>query len=245
MIGAIVFIFGLLTGSFLNSVIFRLHKKQGFVRGRSKCPECKKELSVIELIPLISFLIQAGKCRKCKKPISVQYPLVELASGLLFLACYLFYGLQPRLVLSLVYICFLIIIFVYDFKYSLIPDAVVLPAVATALIGEILIDPSFTRLVLGGIIGLGFFLVQYLVSRGKWIGAGDLRLGLFMGFALGWPSILAAILIAYVIGAFMAVALVAFKKKSWKDQIPLGTFLTAAAVITMFFGDVLVSWYWY
>ena len=245
MIGLIFFILGLIVGSFLNAVIYRLHKKTGFVKGRSKCPKCNKTLTVWELIPILSFMIQKGRCRQCQKKISWQYPAVELACGLLFLASYLFFGFEWRLLFTLIYVCFLIILFVYDLKYYLIPDTVVLPAILIALVGEIILGVPFTKIALGGIIGLGFFLIQYLLSRGKWIGGGDLRLGLFIGIALGWPNILVALFIAYMIGALAAVFLMMSKKKSWKDQVPLGTFLTIACAITIFFGEVIMSWYWY
>lgn len=245
MIGAMFFILGLLTGSFLNSVIFRLREKTGFVKGHSKCPGCGKILSARELIPLISFVIQKGRCRGCQKRISIQYPLVELASGLLFLASYLYFGLEWRLLLTLIYISFLMILFVYDLKYYFIPDVVVLPAILIALIGQIVLGVSFTKIALGGIIGLGFFLIQYILSKGKWIGGGDLRLGLLMGVMLGWSNILVALFIAYVVGAVFALYLVVFKKKTWKEKIPLGTFLTFACVITIFFGEAIINWYWY
>ena len=134
MLYVVFFILGLAVGSFLNCVIYRLEKKKSFIRGRSYCPHCKKTLSWFELIPLMSFILQKAKCLKCKKKISWQYPLVELATGILFVLCIWYFS--PNFLLSTFYFLFstfLIIIFVYDLKHYIIPDKVIYPAIIIAL----------------------------------------------------------------------------------------------------------------
>ena len=129
----LVYIFGLIVGSFLNCVIYRLEEGKSFLKGRSFCPDCKHTLSWQDLIPLLSFLILKGKCRYCKKPISWQYPLVELATGILFILI-LNFSTRPGGVILFVVSCFLIVIFVYDLKHYIIPDKIIYPAIAIALI---------------------------------------------------------------------------------------------------------------
>lgn len=243
MFEAIVFIYGLIIGSFLNVVVYRTKNKKNFLKGRSFCTHCKKSLSVLDLIPLISFLLLGGKCRYCKKRISWQYPLVEAGSGLTFLFIYLTYGFSLEFFLYSVYAVFLIIIFVYDLLYYLVLDSVSIPAIIISFIGSLLLGYSLTDILIGGIIGLTFFLLQFVISKGKWIGGGDLRLGLMCGFMVGWPKILPLLVITYVGGAIVSVALLASKKKKWSDSVPLGIFLTVATLVVLLFGDQIIDWY--
>jgi len=250
----IYFILGLAVGSFLNVVIYRLGKGKKFSEKRSYCPNCKKNLKWFELVPIFSFVVQRGKCRYCGKRISWQYPLVELVTGLLFVFNFLLVSkgfglwLSPDffnlvLIRNFVFISALVLIFVYDLKYYLILDKITLPAAAFALLVNLLIGVSLYNLLLSAIIGGGFFLLQYLVSRGRWIGGGDIRLGALMGLMLGWPQILTALFLAYVIGAFVSLILVLVSKKKWSSQVPFGTFLSLATVGVLFFGPQIVDWY--
>ena len=248
---AFLFLFGLVVGSFLNSVIYRLDTGESIIKSRSHCPYCKKTLSWLELIPLMSFIFQRGKCRHCKKPISWQYPLVELATGILFaLYCWYFY---PNILLSIFYFLisgFLIVIFVYDLKHYIIPDQIIYPAIIVAgiwyLVSGIFIrDTSYEILdtFLSAILASAFFLAIILISRGKWMGIGDAKLAFLMGLILGWPKILAALFLAFLIGAAISVILLALKKKTLKSEIPFGPFLSLATVIAIFWGDILINWY--
>ncbi|MFH1226190.1 MAG: prepilin peptidase [bacterium] len=243
------FLLGLAVGSFLNCVIFRLEKGEKFWHGRSHCFSCQKELGFRDLIPIFSFIRQKGRCRFCRKKISWQYPLVELATAVLFSATVLLrldsglaiaYGWLFR---DWLFIAFLIIIFVYDLKYYLILDKVIVPAIIIALAFNLILGLTWQSLVLGGLIGGVFFLFQFLVSRGRWLGGGDIRLGVLMGAVLGWPGVAIAITLAYFIGSIFSLILLALKKKSWQSQLPLGTFLTIATVITMFWGQEILRWY--
>ena len=248
MIPFFIFVLGLLFGSFINALVYRLHTEQPFVRARSHCPHCKHTLGWLDLIPVLSWLTLKGNCRYCRLRISIQYPLVELATGLSFLLVYLagpttswLYNLQ--LATWLIFTVFLIIIFIYDLKYYLILDQIVLPAAVIAFILNIFLGISWWVMLLSGLMAGGFFLVQYLVSGGTWIGGGDIRLGFLMGLMLSWPATLAALFLAYVGGSIVGLALIAFSRKSWGSQVPFGTFLTAATFITMLYGRQLIDWY--
>ena len=249
----IIFIFGLIVGSFLNAVIWRLHTGESFINGRSYCPECKHVLGFWDLVPVFSFVFLGGKCRYCHKKISWQYPLVELITGILFALVYFnlyltvqatSYELLVTLIAYLFFASILIIIFVYDLKYYLILDVVTIPAIVVAFLVNLYLGLGFVNLLLGALIAGGFFWLQFVLSKGKWIGGGDIRLGVLMGLILGWKLVLVALFLAYIIGAVVGVGLLAYKKKEWGSQVPFGTFLSLATVIALLWGEIILNWYW-
>ncbi len=255
MLVVFVFILGLLVGSFLNVVIFRLHRGETFIRGHSKCLFCKHRLKIKDLVPLLSFLFLKGRCRYCKQKFSIQYFLVELITAICFVLIYIkiFPSLDIlagdwldiwQMVGWFVLTAWLVIIFVYDLKYYLILDIVVIPAIILAFIFNYVLGFEVLNLLLAGLVGGGFFLAQFLVSKGKWIGGGDIRLGFLMGILLGWPHILTALFVAYILGSLISIVLLFGNKKHLTDKIPFGTFLSVATFVTMLYGDWLVAWYW-
>lgn len=240
----LVAILGVVVGSFLNAVIYRLHAGVSFMSGRSYCPHCKHNLAARDLIPLVSFCLLKGKCRYCGKSISWQYPLVEATTALGFLLLYWKFGLSASLFVYLVYTCILMVIFVFDLRYYLILDRVSIPAILIAgVLSATVLHISVVNLFFGLLAGGGFFLLQFIVSRGKWIGGGDIRLGALMGVMLGWPHILVALIIAYFLGSVIGIGLVASRKKNWQSQVPFGTFLTLATFVTFMFGPAVIVYY--
>lgn len=240
----IIFLFGLAVGSFLNCVIYRLEKKKSFFKGRSYCPHCKHVLSWRDLVPLFSFLLLKRRCRHCQKKISWQYPLVELATGFLFLSIVNFQNLIEICFLLLIS-CFLIVIFVYDLKYYIIPNKVIYPAIAIAFLYrlfEFLKSGVYSPFV-AAFAAAAFFLVIILISRGKWMGLGDVKLAFFMGLFLGYPNVLVALFLAFFIGAIIGVGLILAGKKTLKSEVPFGPFLIIGTFIALFWGEVLVNWY--
>ena len=253
MVIGLIFLLGLAIGSFLNVVILRLKAGQSLL-GRSKCPACQKTLSWFELIPLVSFFWQKGRCRSCQAPISWQYPVVEFSTGLLFVLGFVIWrkslaasqlGLEDFIWLlrDFVFMNFLFIIMVYDLKYFLILDKISIPALLVALIFNLFLIDDFSSLMIGLAVGGVFFFLQYWFSRGRWLGGGDVRLGLVMGAMLGWPGILTALFIAYVSGSLVALPLVVSGKKSWSAQMPLAAFLAPATLATLWFGQTMLDWY--
>ena len=255
---------GLIVGSFLNCVIYRTelqedmpegspHRKAvSFLRGKSFCPNCKHKLSWQDLIPIFSFIILRGECRYCQKKISWQYPLVELATGILFVLV-LSYTFPNLLVTGywLLITCFLIIIFVYDLKHYIIPDKVIYPAILLAGIWCFVFGVFFhlyTRYEMINTIysafgAAVFFLLIVLISRGKWMGVGDIKLAFLMGLFLGFPKILVALFLAFFIGAIIGLGLIIAGKKKMKSEVPFGPFLVTGTFLAMFFGQQLISWY--
>ena len=145
---------------------------------------------------------------------------------------------------DVIFVILLIIIFVYDAKYQMILSGVVWAGAAIGLaFNFFVLQYSFFSLLIGVVVGGGFFLLQYLISKGRWVGGGDVRLGTMMGLWLGWPNVLAALFVAYVVGAISAIPLLVFKKKEMRSEIPFGTFLAVGTVVAMFWGNFLINWY--
>jgi len=236
---------GLGLGSFINVVVLRLHAGKTLT-GRSACPQCHTQLAWYWLVPVLSYVWLHGRCHYCHKPISAQYPLVEAATAALFVVYTVWFLYDPmRLAVNLIVLVFLIIIFIYDYKYYVIPDSVSLPGAALALLGGLILGVEWWRLLLGIGVGAGVFIVQYVVSRGRWIGGGDIRLGALLGAYLAWPHIMVGLFLAYLLGAAIAVGLMLTRKKQLGDKLPFGTVLTVAAVVTSLVGEDILQWYIY
>ena len=253
---SIVFILGLAVGSFLNCVIYRLEKNKSFLKGRSFCPYCKHVLKLQDLIPVFSFLILKGKCRYCRKKISWQYPLVEIATGLLFVFILnyelgimnyeiLDFGFILNFLFLILTFSFLILIFVYDLKHYIIPDKVVYPAIIISFVYLIAVYDMRLMMYafLSAVFASGFFLFIVLISQGRWMGLGDVKLAFFMGLFLGFPNILVALFFAFLIGAIIGIGLILKGKKSLKSEVPFGPFLIIGTFIAFFWGEIIINWY--
>jgi len=242
----IAFLIGLIFGSFLNCLIYRLHNRKTIL-GRSFCPKCKQKIKWYDNIPVLSFLFLKTRCRFCRKKISWQYPIVELAMALLFMfSIWLRAGELSLLVVLRDWIIFftLLFVFVYDLKYSEIEDIVLMPAAILILIFSLFLGQSFFPMLFSTLIGVIFFGAQYLITKGKGIGLGDLRIGLFMGIVCGnWQYLLVALFFAYVIGALVSLVLMLSKKKKIKSAIPLGPFLVIGTFVAFLFGDKIIDFY--
>ena len=228
-------------GSFLNAVIYRLDSGESIVKSRSHCPKCGHVLAWYELVPIFSFVIQGGKCRECKGSISWQYPMVELATAILFILV-LYYNLP--LLYTLTISSLLIVIFVYDLKHYIIPDKIIYPAI---LVSGIFVWQHTTyniQYTIYAAIGASvFFAAMFFASRGKWMGFGDVKLAFFMGLFLGWPDILVGLFAAFMLGGIIGMGLIAYGKKTMKSQVPFGPFLVTGTFIAMFLGDKITEWY--
>lgn len=241
--------FGLAVGSFLNVCVWRTREDLSFVYGRSMCPTCKKNIAWYDNIPLLSFTLLRGRCRGCQTRISAQYPLVELILGLSFLFVawhHMTSGVAfvPAFVRDLSLIIFLGFIFLYDLQYKEIHTGpTIYPAVVLFLASLFFSWRSWSEMVIGVAVAAGFFLLQFVVSKGKWIGGGDVRFGVLMGVILGWPLTVVGLFFSYVGGALLSIPQLLFKKKKMKSEIPFGTYLVLGTVAAMFFGERVLNWY--
>ncbi|MFB6181438.1 MAG: A24 family peptidase [Candidatus Magasanikbacteria bacterium] len=241
------FVLGAGFGSFLNVLVYRSKKEISLLEPSSFCPNCEEKIRWYDNIPILSFLLLGGKCRNCKEEISWQYFLVELWLALVFLFIWRFHGLDSGVIIILrdwFTVFVLTFIFTYDLRYQQILDRVTIPAIliiffVNAFFGWV----GATAMILGAAVAGGFFLLQFVVSRGRWIGGGDIRLGVLMGVILGWPEVLLALFLAYVIGAVISIILLIFKDKSFTSKTPFGVYLSIGTFIALFFYDEILNWY--
>jgi leader peptidase (prepilin peptidase) / N-methyltransferase len=262
-----VFIFGSIVGSFLNVLVLRYNTGLSAVKGRSFCFSCRKTLGASELIPVFSFLFQKGKCKGCQSKISWQYPTVEALTGFLFVAIFLkyfgFYGLTDFIFIDIKLIYYIIIslctvalltsITVYDIKHKIIPDGLVIAfsilALAKILTDYLLLGNGVEQakerliwfLVGGPALALPLFLI-WLFSRGRWMGLGDPKLVLGIGWFLGPILGLSAVILAFWSGALYGIVLIILSKFKWhglnihrKTEVPFAPFLILGFLLVLFF----------
>jgi prepilin signal peptidase PulO-like enzyme (type II secretory pathway) len=254
-----LFILGLCLGSFINALTWRLHEKKDWVKAHSQCPRCGHSLAAIDLIPVISWLTLRGRCRYCGQPISKQYPLVEFLAGLVFTGSYWFwpdslaYNSQKILLITwLASSVGLIALLVYDLRWMLLPNKLIYPTLAIAAAGQFLYlivyasdKPIFLlNWFFSVVIAAGLFFVLFLISEGRWIGFGDVRLGLITGTMLHFPSrSLLMIFLASILGLFFTLPSLVSGRRQLNARLPFGPFLIIATVICLLFGTSFINWY--
>jgi prepilin signal peptidase PulO-like enzyme (type II secretory pathway) len=266
-IAIILFVFGLALGSFVNALVWRLHeqlkkrksKNLSIINGRSICPNCRHKLAWNDLIPLLSWLWLRARCRYCKKPISAQYPIVELVAGLIFAGSYLLWpqtvhldGQWLLLGTWLASSVGLLALAVYDLRWMLLPNKIIYPTLLVAVAGRFAYivffedSPGHSLLMwaFSVVIASGVFLALYIYSKGKWIGYGDVRLGLITGTLLADPAkSLAMLFLASLIGTVIIAPSLIKGDKNMASKLPFGPFLITATAILVVFGDSLINWY--
>ncbi len=258
MVLTIVFLaaVGAAMGSFVGALVWRLHGHRDFVRDRSECEHCHHKLGPLDLVPIASWLALSGKCRYCGHKIGWQALAVEVGMAVLFVLSYLCWphGLESSLELSLFVLWLLQLVvlgalLIYDLRWMLLPDKLVIVLVGLALLELALrlATQPFGDVVASAGLGLipitGVYGVLYLVSRGAWVGLGDVKLGVYMGLVLGWQKALLVLMLANVIGFIILVPGLLSGKVDRKSHVPFGPFLIVAFVIASLWGDMIVNWF--
>ncbi len=239
----LVIVLGLVAGSFLNVCAYRIPREISVVYPPSRCIHCNHRLHIIDLIPVISYLLLKGKCRYCHGKISARYPLVEMLTALGFFCLYLNSGWTSQLVTEVIFFCGLMVCSLIDLEYQIIPDKVILLMLLTgtallALQSEQLLMSGF----IGGMVGFSVLLAIAIISRGG-MGGGDVKLAAVLGLYLGWPKILLALMLAFFIGSLTGMVLMFGQKKSIKSAMPFAPHLGAAAMIALIRGEEIINWY--
>lgn len=230
---------GLAFGSFGNVLLLRFASGES-ITGRSHCVHCGRSLAWFDLIPVVSFTLLQGTCRYCKKPISWQYPLVEAVSAILFVAALAAFPYDMLAALALALLLWgLLLIVLFDAWYQLIPDLFTLIVFAAAC-GLTFLHGDILASAIGCVIALSWFGLQWIVSRGRIVGSGDILLGASLGLWLGWKETIVMLFLSYILGAVIGVYLIASGKATRKSRIAFGPLLALGAVIaTLGIGD----WY--
>src|SRR4030042_2674312 len=241
-------IFGALVGSFLNVCISRMPKKESIVWPGSHCPHCKNPIKFYDNFPLISYLLLRGRCRYCKGPISAQYPLVEGITALSSLVLFMRFGPSLSYLIYFAFVAALIVITVIDLYHQIIPDVISLPGIGVGLLASLIIPQhTFFNSLIGILLGGGsLFLVATLYQwffKREGMGGGDVKLLAMIGAFLGWKAVLLTIFLSSLIGSILGITIIVLQGKNFKYAIPFGPFLSLGAVITLFYQNEMISWY--
>lgn len=230
------FIFGITFGSFFNVVGYRLPNNMSLIKPDSHCPNCKHRLSPLELIPIFSYLIQGGRCKNCKKKIPIFYPIFEFLTGILFVVCYLVFGFDSMLIISLVFVSTLLITIISDIKYMIIPDELIIFSGLTLFFLRIFLFGFSINIIIDMIVPFLLMLLIKLfgdfVFKKESMGGGDIKLMLIFGLAIGWQMAIFSIFLASFIAFPFSLFLLIRKKE---HILPFGPYLSIAAIIILFF----------
>ena len=244
MILIIVFIYGLVIGSFLNVCIYRLPAGESIVSPPSHCSSCNKRLTALELIPVLSYLLQGGKCRSCRIRISPRYPLIELAVGLLFLFTFSLLGSNLNAVFVALLASLLLAIAIIDTEHYIIPNSLNLAIFILGILYNLFsAEISFLNGILSTLAVAGFFLfLGGVLFKGK-LGGGDVKLSAALAMWLGFPDIALMVFLASLSGLIFTLIGLVLKRREKSDPVPFGPFLALGALITIFWGQMIWAWY--
>lgn len=245
LVNVFMFLLGLVIGSFINVVIFRLPRGLSIIRPRSFCPSCRRPIPWYENIPLLSFIFLRGRCAQCRAAISFQYPLVELLTGLVFWFLFRAHGLSLAFAFHLYFFCGLIIISGIDFSHQLIPDVITIPGITLGVVMQIL-KGTWLLGLLGAGFGGGLILLMRVLGGWAWkkevMGMGDVYLISMIGAYVGFPDIILAIFFAALAGAITGIIYCLSTRKSLGETfIPFGPFLSLGGTLVIVLNLHLVS----
>ncbi len=240
-------LFGLITGSFLNVVIYRLPRGKSVVWPASACGACGRELRWFENIPIVSWVVLGAKCARCKAPISWHYPLVEATTAVLFVLVTWLTPAGPLLAARLIFVCGLVVLFGIDLEHQILPNSITLPGIVAGLIFSLAGPPGLRDAVIGVLLGGGVLYAiaagYYLWRREEGLGMGDVKMLAMIGAFLGWQAVLLTLVLASLSGAVIGVAMMALQRGTMKYALPFGTFLALGALVAMLAGQPIVDWY--
>ena len=256
LLGIYAALLGLIVGSYLNVVIYRVPRGISTVTPRSRCPECGAAIRAVDNVPVVSYLLLGGRCRACRARISWRYPLLEAATSALFLASFLRFRISFETPAAAIFCAFLLALAMIDFDHMILPDRLTFPAIALG----ILLQPflPWARLwdgpwgamagaALGALLGAGILLAVwaawYLIRREEGMGLGDAKMLAAIGAFLGWKGVLVSLFFAALLGSVVGLGLMAWSGLGGKARLPFGTFLALGGLIALFAGEPLVQAY--
>lgn len=250
---SLVGLIGLAIGSFLNVVIHRLPRGGSVISPASQCPHCNYVLRAADNIPVLSYVLLGGRCRKCRAPISPRYPIIELVTGLVFVAHYLVFGWTGLLAIRLVFAAAMIALFAIDLEHHLLPDKITLPGIAAGLAASLFFPPGLRDAVIGVLAGGGvlWLIGEAYFQYSKWrtgegeegMGGGDVKMLAMIGAFLGWDLVILTLVLSSIAGAVIGMSVIALKRGGLKYALPYGTFLALAALAASLWGREIIDWY--
>jgi len=242
-----IFFLGACIGSFLNVCIYRIPAGLSIVSPSSRCPQCQTKIRWWQNIPIVSWLFLRGKCASCKAKISVRYLFVETLTGLLFLKIFTIFALHPATLVFWVFAAVLVTLTFIDLDHQIIPDIISLPGIILGFATVSLTPLTWSHSLFGILLGGGSLwliaIIYEFLTKNEGMGGGDIKLLAMIGAFLGWKAILPVIFISSCLGTLIGVPLMLRQGGSGKLAIPFGPFLSAAALIWLFWGGALLRWY--
>ena len=242
------FLFGTVVGSFLNVCIARIPKEQSVIVPGSRCPACQAPIRALDNIPLLSFAILRGRCRSCQHPISWRYPVVEALTGILFALTVARFGVTLQTAFLFTFLSGLVSVSFIDLDHQIIPNAITLPGIPLGLLAGLLLgQPPLLDRLMGALAGAGFLYLVLLyggVLLGQEaMGEGDLNLIALVGAFLGWRAVVITILVGCLVGSVVGIGLIGMRRLGRRQHMPFGPFLALGAVVALFSGEWLITWY--
>lgn len=237
----ILFLYGIVIGSFLNVCIYRIPKQENIAKVRSHCMQCDHQLKWYELIPLFSYLLQGGKCRVCKTKISVQYPLIEGANGILYVFIFMINGINVDSLLYCLLTSTLLVLSVIDFRTYEIPIGINYFILVLGLLRTVLHNTHWAEHVIGFFAVSVVLYIIIIATKGRGIGGGDMKMMAVCGLFLGWKEIILAFLLGCIIGSVVHV--IRMRVTKCDHVLALGPYLSIGVFISMLWGTQWISWY--
>jgi leader peptidase (prepilin peptidase)/N-methyltransferase len=256
LLGVYAAVLGLIVGSYLNVLIYRLPRGVSTVLPRSRCPQCGELIRPLDNVPVLSFLLLGGRCRACGAPISWRYPLIELATAALFVACLLRFGATFEAAAAALFCALMLALAAIDVEHMILPDVLTWPGVALGILLQPLLPwarlgegpwgavaGAVAGALLGGGVLLAVWLIWYLARGEEGMGLGDVKMLAAIGAFLGWKGVLVALFVAALSGATLGLALMAWGSLGTKSKLPFGVFLALGGFTALFAGEPLVRAY--
>ena len=241
----LIFILGLIVGSFSNVCIYRIPRNESMIYPASHCPKCRSSIKPIDNIPLLSYILLKGKCRNCGSKIPIQYPAVESLTGIIYIFIFLIYGLTLQSLIYTILSSALIIIAFIDLNELIVPDIISLPGIVIGLILSFFVPyVSFINSVLGVVVGGGIIFIIGLagsvIFKKEAMGGGDVKLAAMIGAFLGWKYTIISLFLGFFLGALVGIFLILSKIKSKEDMVPFGPFIALGSFITFLWGEKIL-----
>jgi leader peptidase (prepilin peptidase)/N-methyltransferase len=240
-------LFGLVIGSFLNVCIHRLPLKQSVVRPGSRCPDCGYALRWYDNVPVVSYAMLGGKCRSCARPISMQYPLIEAMTALVFVMHWYAFGATAMLPVRILFACALIVLFMIDLEHQILPDVITLPGIVIGLVVSVFLPPGPVQSLLGILLGGGLLWAiaeaWLRLRKVEAMGFGDVKMLAMVGAWLGVKMVVVTFVLSSMMGGVVGAVLIASRRADMATRVPFGTMLAVAALIASLYGGPLLAWY--
>ena len=240
-------LFGAIVGSFLNVCVYRLPRGASVVWPASACATCRRALAWYENIPVLSYLVLAGRCRTCREPISARYPIVEMLTALMFAGAWWYYGPSLLLVARVVFGCALIVLFAIDLEHHLLPNAITLPGIAVGFVFSCFTEPGWLASLVGILLGGGILYATaeayYRIRGEEGLGMGDVKMLAMVGAFLGWQLTFMTLMLASIAGSVIGGGMILLQRGGMKTALPFGTFLAVGAALAATVGLPLLDWY--